>query len=473
MKQRTYIAIDLKSFYASVECRERGLDPMDTNLVVADESRTDKTICLAVTPSLKNYGISGRGRLFEVKQRVKEANAGRRYDAPGRKLEGSSHFFSELQANPNLAIDFIIAPPRMAYYMEYSTKIYSVYLKYIAPEDIVVYSIDEVFMDVTDYLNTYKLSPHDLAMKIILDVLETTGITATVGIGTNLFLCKVAMDIVAKHIPADENGVRIAELDEMSYRRELWSHQPLTDFWRVGHGYAKKLEQNGMFTMGDVARMSVHNEDLLYKLFGKNAELLIDHAWGREPTTIHDIKNYKSKSKSMSSSQVLMRDYAFSEGELITKEMADNICLDMASKRLVTESITLWVGYSYTEGVPGVLGTAQFCRSTNLSVEVVPAVSALFRRIVNPSFAIRRIGLTCNGVIEDTGVLQLNMFEDVSKQLRKNALQEALLGIRARYGKNSILKGMNFEEAATGRERNEQIGGHKANGTSKNTHAAI
>ena len=285
MKQRIYIAIDLKSFYASVECRERGLDPLDTNLVVADESRTDKTICLAVAPSLKSYGISGRGRLFEVKQRVKESNAGRQHDAPGHRLDGTSHFFSELQADPSLAIDFIIAPPRMAYYMEYSTRIYQVYLKYIAPEDIVVYSIDEVFMDVTDYLNTYKLSAHDLAMKIILDVLETTGITATAGIGTNLFLCKVAMDIVAKHIPADKNGVRIAELDEMKFRRELWAHQPLTDFWRVGRGIAKKLEQNGMFTMGDVALCSERNEDLLYKLFGKNTELLIDHAWGWEPTT--------------------------------------------------------------------------------------------------------------------------------------------------------------------------------------------
>ena len=264
MKQRTYIAIDLKSFYASVECRERGLDPLDTNLVVADESRTDKTICLAVTPSLKSYGISGRGRLFEVKQRVKEANAGRQHDAPGHRLEGSSYLFSVLQENPSLAIDFIIAPPRMAYYMEYSTRIYQVYMKYVAPEDIIVYSIDEVFMDVTDYLNTYKLSPHDLAMKIILDVLSTTGITATAGIGTNLYLCKVAMDIVAKHIPADKNGVRIAELNDMSYRETLWSHQPLTDFWRVGKGYAKKLEENGMFTMGDVARRSVTDEDLLY-----------------------------------------------------------------------------------------------------------------------------------------------------------------------------------------------------------------
>ena len=283
MKQRTYIAIDLKSFYASVECRERNLDPLDTNLVVADESRTDKTICLAVTPSLKSYGISGRGRLFEVKQRVKEANTGRQHDAPRRKLEGSSYLFSELQENPSLAIDFIIAPPRMAYYMEYSTRIYQVYMKYVAPEDIIVYSIDEVFMDVTDYLATYKLSPHDLAMKIILDVLSTTGITATAGIGTNLYLCKVAMDIVAKHIPADNNGVRIAELDEMSYRKTLWSHQPLTDFWRLGKGYAKKLEENGMFTMGDVARRSITDEDLLYKLFGKNAELLMKAtAWDRD-----------------------------------------------------------------------------------------------------------------------------------------------------------------------------------------------
>ena len=315
MKQHTYIAIDLKSFYASVECRERGLDPLDTNLVVADESRTDKTICLAVTPSLKSYGISGRGRLFEVKQRVKEANAGRQHDAPGHRLDGTSHFFSELQANPSLAIDFIIAPPRMAYYMEYSTRIYQVYLKYIAPEDIVVYSIDEVFMDVTDYLNTYKLSAHDLAMKIILDVLETTGITATAGIGTNLFLCKVAMDIVAKHIPADKNGVRIAELDEMKFRRELWTHQPLTDFWRVGRGIAKKLEQNGMFTMGDVALCSERNEDLLYKLFGKNAELLIDHAWGWEPTTIEAIKAYRPSSNSLSSGQVLHCPYCFHKSQ--------------------------------------------------------------------------------------------------------------------------------------------------------------
>ena len=345
MKQRTYIAIDLKSFYASVECRDRGLDPLDTNLVVADESRTDKTICLAVTPSLKSYGISGRGRLFEVKQRVKEANAGRQHDAPKRKLEGSSHFFSALQANPELAIDFIIAPPQMARYMEISTRIYEVYMKYVAPEDIVVYSIDEVFMDVTDYLNTYHLTPHDLAMKMILDVLETTGITATAGIGTNLFLSKVAMDIVAKHIPADKKGVRIAELDEMKFRRELWMHQPLTDFWRVGRGYAKKLEENGMFTMGDVARCSVKNEDLLYKLFGKNAELLIDHAWGWEPCTVEAIKAYKPSTNSLGSGQVLHCPYEAEKAKLVLREMADLLVLDLVDKGLVTDQIVITVGY--------------------------------------------------------------------------------------------------------------------------------
>ena len=334
MKNKTYIAIDLKSFYASVECRERDLDPLDTNLVVADESRTDKTICLAVTPSLKSYGISGRGRLFEVKQRVKEANDGRRHDAPGRKLNGASHFFSELKASPELAIDFIIAPPRMALYMDYSTRIYSIYMNYVAPEDIIVYSIDEVFMDVTDYLNTYKLPPRDLAMKIILDVLEETGITATAGIGTNLFLCKVAMDIEAKHIPADKNGVRIAELDEMSYRRTLWGHQPLTDFWRVGRGYAKKLEENGMFTMGDIARCSISNEDLLYKLFGKNAELLIDHAWGWEPCTVEAIKAYKPSTNSLGSGQVLHCPYEAKKAKLVLQEMADLLVLDLVDKVL-------------------------------------------------------------------------------------------------------------------------------------------
>ena len=345
MKQRSYIAIDLKSFYASVECRERGLDPLDTNLVVADESRTDKTICLAVTPSLKAYGISGRARLFEVVQQVKEANRGRLHDAPGHRFSGKSCFLSELNATPGLEIDYLIAPPRMAYYMEYSTRIYSIYLKYIAPEDIIVYSIDEVFMDVSDYLSTYKLTPRELAMKIILDVIENTGITATAGIGMNLYLCKVAMDILAKHIPADENGVRIAELDEMTYRQTMWSHQPLTDFWRVGRGYAKKLEAHGMFTMGDVARMSVCNEDLLYQLFGKNAELLIDHSWGWEPCTIQAVKAYHPSENSLGSGQVLHCPYSAERARLVLREMAEQLALDLVSKKLMTDQIVLTVGY--------------------------------------------------------------------------------------------------------------------------------
>ncbi len=502
MKERTYIAIDLKSFYASVECRERGLDPMDTNLVVADESRTDKTICLAVTPSLKSYGISGRGRLFEVKQRVKEANAGRRHDAPGRRLEGSSHFFSELQANPELAIDFIIAPPRMAYYMEYSTRIYEVYMKYIAPEDIVVYSIDEVFMDVTDYLNTYKLSPHDLAMKIILDVLETTGITATAGIGTNLFLCKVAMDIVAKHIPADENGVRIAELDEMSYRKTLWAHQPLTDFWRVGRGIAKKLEENGMFTMGDVARCSVHDEDKLYKLFGKNAELLIDHAWGWEPTTIEAIKAYRPSTNSLGSGQVLHQPYEPDKAKLVLREMADLLVLDLVDKGLVTDQIVVTVGYDienltdperskkyhgaivkdhYGRQIPKhAHGTANLDGHTSSTKKIMCAVSELFDRIVDKNLLVRRLNIVANHVLPEAdapkkndGFVQLDLFTDYAalelKQERERAelerekkMQKAMLTIKKKFGKNAILKGMNLEEGATAKDRNRQIGGHKA-----------
>ena len=502
MKERTYIAIDLKSFYASVECRERGLDPMDTNLVVADESRTDKTICLAVTPSLKSYGISGRGRLFEVKQRVKEANAGRRHDAPGRRLEGSSHFFSELQANPELAIDFIIAPPRMAYYMEYSTRIYEVYMKYIAPEDIVVYSIDEVFMDVTDYLNTYKLSPHDLAMKIILDVLETTGITATAGIGTNLFLCKVAMDIVAKHIPADENGVRIAELDEMSYRKTLWAHQPLTDFWRVGRGIAKKLEENGMFTMGDVARCSVHDEDKLYKLFGKNAELLIDHAWGWEPTTIEAIKAYRPSTNSLGSGQVLHQPYEPDKAKLVLREMADLLVLDLVDKGLVTDQIVVTVGYDienltdperskkyhgaivkdhYGRQIPKhAHGTANLDGHTSSTKKIMCAVSELFDRIVDKNLLIRRLNITANHVLpeadapkKNNGFEQIDLFTDYAaleaKQEQERAelerekkMQQAMLTIKKKFGKNAILKGMNLEEGATAKDRNRQIGGHKA-----------
>ena len=502
MKQRTYIAIDLKSFYASVECRERGLDPMDTNLVVADESRTDKTICLAVTPSLKSYGISGRGRLFEVKQRVKEANAGRRHDAPWRRLEGRSHFFSELQANPELEIDFIIAPPRMAYYMEYSTRIYEVYMKYIAPEDIVVYSIDEVFMDVTDYLNTYKLSAHDLAMKIILDVIETTGITATAGIGTNLFLCKVAMDIVAKHIPADKNGVRIAELDEMSYRKTMWAHQPLTDFWRVGRGIAKKLEENGMFTMGDVARCSERDEDLLYKLFGKNAELLIDHAWGWEPTTIKAIKAYRPSTNSLGSGQVLHCPYEANKAKLVLREMADMLTLDLVDRGLVTDQIVVTVGYDienltdperrakyhgavvkdgYGRQIPKHShGTINLDGHTSSTKKIMCAVSELFDRITDKSLLIRRLNITANHVVpeasapkKNSGYEQLDLFTDyaaleaqqeqeIAELEREKKIQQAMLTIKKKFGKNAILKGMNLEEGATAKDRNAQIGGHKA-----------
>jgi len=502
MKQRTYIAIDLKSFYASVECRERGLDPMNTNLVVADESRTDKTICLAVTPSLKSHGISGRGRLFEVKQRVKEVNAERKRKAPGRTLDGSSHFDSELKANPKLAVDFIIAPPRMAYYMEYSTRIYSVYMKYIAPEDIVVYSIDEVFMDVTDYLNTYKLSAHDLAMKIILDVLDTTGITATAGIGTNLFLCKVAMDIMAKHIQADENGVRIAELDEMSFRKNLWSHRPLTDFWRVGKGYANKLEANGMFTMGDVARCSVKNEDLLYKLFGKNAELLIDHAWGWEPCTIEAIKAYKPSTNSLGSGQVLHCPYKADKAKLVLREMADLLVLDLVSKGLATDQIVITVGYDienltdpkikskyhgeittdhYGRQIPKhAHGTANLDGYTSSTKKILEAVSELYDRIVDKNLLVRRLNITAARVMDEAsapkkneGYEQLDLFTDYAalqeKQEKEKAelerekkMQRAMLDIKSKFGKNAILKGMNLEEGATAKDRNAQIGGHKA-----------
>ncbi len=498
MKQRTYIAIDLKSFYASVECRERGLDPMDTNLVVADEKRTDKTICLAVTPSLKSYGISGRGRLFEVRQRVREFNAKRRQ---GGKTEGKSCSFSALQANPRLEVDFIIAPPRMAYYMEYSTRIYEVYMKYIAPEDIVVYSIDEVFMDVTDYLGTYKLSAHDLAMKIILDVIDTTGITATAGIGTNLYLSKVAMDIVAKRIPPDENGVRIAELDEMSYRRTMWSHRPLTDFWRVGHGYAKKLEEHGMFTMGDVAICSEQNEDLLYKLFGKNAELLIDHAWGWEPTTMADIKAYKPESNSLSTGQVLQCPYEAEKAKLVLREMADMLTLDLVDKGLVTDQIVITVGYDVenlmdpqrramyhgpvvTDGYGRHIpkhghGSVNLGGHTSSSKKIMEAVTQLLDRVVDETLLVRRMNITANNVIPESENLkkvdygQLDMFTDYAaleaEEERENTelerekrMQKALLTIKKKYGKNAILKGMNLEEGATARERNAQIGGHKA-----------
>lgn len=502
MQQRTYIAIDLKSFYASVECRERGLDPMDANLVVADESRTNKTICLAVTPTLKSYGISGRSRLFEVRQRVKEVNVKRQWIAPGRKLEGSSYLQSELQANPKLAVDFIIAPPRMAHYVTYSTRIYQIYLKYIAPEDIVVYSIDEVFMDVTNYLHTYNLTAHDLAGTIIRDVIQTTGITATAGIGTNLFLSKVAMDIVAKHIPADQNGVRIAELDEMRYRQTMWSHQPLTDFWRVGRGYAKKLASYGMVTMGDVARCSIQNESLLYRLFGKNAELLIDHAWGWEPTTIAAIKAYRPSTNSLGSGQVLHCPYEAEKAKLVLREMADVLSLDLVDKGLVTDQIVVTVGYDienltdpkrrmqyrgtivtdgYGRQIPkhahGTINLNGFTASTE---KILSAVSTLFDRIVDKNLLVRRLNLTANHAIPETSVSeknagyeQLDLFTDYTVRQaeqeqeqhrleRERSMQKTLLTIKRKFGKNAILRGMNLEEGATGKDRNAQIGGHKA-----------
>ena len=480
MKQRTYLAIDLKSFYASVECRERGLDPLNTNLVVADESRTDKTICLAVTPTLKSYGISGRGRLFEVRQRVREVNAWRQARAP--------------------AVDFVIAPPRMAYYMEYSTRIYEIYRKYIAPEDIVVYSIDEVFLDVTDY--PYDCTAHELAQTIIRDVLETTGITATAGIGTNLFLAKVAMDIGAKHVPADEYGVRIAELDEMGYRRSFWTHRPLTDFWRVGKGYAAKLEANGLYTMGDIARCSIgqptdyHNEELLYKLFGVNAELLIDHAWGWEPCTIADIKAYKPENKSIVSGQILQYPYPFEKARLVIQEMADALALELVDKRLATNQLVLTVGYDI-ENLKGTVytgevttdrygrkipkhahGTVNLDGYTSSGEELLKAATSLYDRIVDKTLLARRLTLCANHLLDESSVPedlpeQIDLFTDYSAKekqkkeadtahARERKLQETMLDIKKRFGKNAILKGLNLEDGATARERNNQIGGHKA-----------
>ena len=502
MKQHTYIAIDLKSFYASVECRDRGLDPLDTNLVVADESRTDKTICLAVTPTLKSFGISGRARLFEVKQRVQEINADRKRNLRGREFSGSSHFYSELSKDPSLALDFIIAPPRMAYYMEYSTRIYEIYMKYVAPEDIIVYSIDEVFMDVTDYLQTYRLSPRDLAMKMILEVLEATGITATAGIGTNLYLCKVAMDVMAKHIPSDENGVRIAFLDEMTYRRELWSHRPITDFWRVGRGYAKKLETYGIYTMGDVARCSKQNEELLYRLFGKNAELLIDHAWGWEPCTVEAVKAYRPESSSLGSGQVLQCPYDAEKARLVVREMADALSLDLVEKRLVTDQIVITVGYDienltdperrkkyrgevvtdrYGRQIPKhAHGTENLESFTSSTQKMVEAASVLYDRIVDKNLLIRRMNITANNIVEEKAAQQknnsyqqLDLFTDYAAEEeqekqealrldRERKLQEATITIKKKFGKNAILKGMSLQEGATAKNRNEQIGGHKA-----------
>lgn len=498
MANKAYIAIDLKSFYASVECVDRCLDPLDTNLVVADPTRTEKTICLAVSPSLKSYGIPGRARLFEAIQKVREVNAQRKYKAPGHSFSHESYFHSELIKDPSAELTFITAPPRMAHYMEVSTRIYNVYLKYIAPEDIHVYSIDEVFIDATDYLKTYGLTPRELAMKMVLDVLETTGITATAGVGTNLYLCKIAMDIYAKHCEPDKNGVRIAELDEMSYRRILWNHRPLTDFWRVGRGISKKLEEHGMYTMGDVARCSVgresdyYNEDLLYKLFGVNAELLIDHAWGWEPTEISDIKSYRPESSSLSSGQVLQEPYEFSKAKLVLKEMADLLSLELVSKRIVTDQIVLTVGYdieSLKKSYSGAVETDRYGRKipktahssenigryTSSTKLICETAMKLFDRIVDKELLVRRMYIVANHIITENDAekeheyIQLNLFSDTGKQeaeeneLKKEKdMQKAILKIKSKYGKNSIIKGMNLKEGATALERNRQIGGHKA-----------
>ena len=498
--QRTYIAIDLKSFYASVECVERGLDPLTTNLVVADKSRTDKTICLAVSPSLKQYGIGGRARLFEVVRRVRQINAQRRGRARDYRLTGKSFSDLDLRAHPDWEVDYIAAPPRMAHYMAFSAKIYEIYLKYVAPEDIHVYSIDEVFMDVTAYLGTYKMTAHELAMTMIRDVLKQTGITATAGIGTNMYLCKVAMDIMAKKQPADRDGVRIAELDEMSYRRQLWDHKPLTDFWRVGRGIAQRLAQYGIDTMGKIARCSVQNEELLYRLFGVNAELLIDHAWGWEPCTIDLVKAYRPESNSFSNGQVLSTPYPVKKARVVMLEMADAMSLKLVDKRLVTDQIVLNVGYDaenmtnpairdkydgpvamdhYGRTVPkGAHGGARFDNPTSSSRQILEHTAQLFDRIINPDLLVRYLNITVNNVVreefaEKREETQLDLFTDYEAAERKKKeedaalekerrLQEAQLAIKKRFGRNAILKGLNFEEGATARERNRQIGGHKA-----------
>ncbi len=561
-EKRIYIAIDLKSFYASVECRERGLDPMDTNLVVADRSRTEKTICLAVSPALKSYKIPGRARLFEVVEAVKRVNAereralrqnhgyGNRYghtDASNTTREytlmadgttkvagtfaGSSVSAKELAERPDYELDYIAAPPRMALYMKYSAQIYNIYLRYIAPEDIHVYSIDEVFMDVTHYLKTYNMTPRQLAQKMIHDVLAEVGITATAGIGTNLFLCKVAMDIQAKHIPADENGVRIAELDEMTYRRMFWDHRPLTDFWRVGRGIAKKLEGVGLETMGDIARCSLgkdneyHNEDLLYRMFGVNAELLIDHAWGWEPTTIEQIKAYKPENTSVGHGQVLHCPYTVAQARIVVKEMVEDVMLQLMDKHLVTQQLVLNVGYDITSLDPGsesakvykgevsvdyygrrvpkgAHGTATMRDEGNSTSDAMEAVLSLYDRIANPQLLVRRLNLAAINVRDEKEAEkaraqyhQMDLFdllgepeepagvagirsgkEDAApalskaetdkalaeKREREKKMQQAMLDIKKKFGKNAIVKASDLQEGATAMERNAQIGGHKA-----------
>ncbi|MCR5688467.1 MAG: DNA methylase [Lachnospiraceae bacterium] len=496
--ERSYIAIDLKSFYASVECAERKLDPLTTNLVVADASRTEKTICLAVSAGLKSYGLPGRPRLFEVVEAVKRINASRLYRAPGRQFSGSSFITTEIDSNPSLELGYIVATPRMSLYMKYSTDIYRIYLKYVAPEDILVYSCDEVFMDVTSYLGTYRMTPRELAMTMIRDVLSTTGITATAGIGTNMFLSKVAMDITAKHMPPDENGVRIAELDEMEFRRTLWSHTPITDFWRVGAGTARRLAKLGLSTMGDIAACSEKREDILYKAFGVNAELLIDHAWGWEPCTIEDAHNYRPQNNSLSSGQVLQRPYSHEEAAIIVREMTDSLTLDLVRKGLVTDQIVLTIGYESVKdpdelkGYNGEMsldwygrlvpkhghGTAPLGRFTSSTRLITDAVMELYERVTDPSLFIRRINVCAGRVVpeeeakEADSYEQLDLFsvfgegaenaDEEERLAKERSLQLATLNIKEKYGKNAILKGTNFLEGATAMERNRQVGGHKA-----------
>lgn len=483
---KQYIAIDLKSFYASVECVDRRLDPLTTNLVVADVSRTEKTICLAVSPSLKSYGIPGRARLFEVVQKVKAINEQRRRQAPGWRFTGGSSDNIAVRSDPSLALEYIAAPPRMRRYMEVSTKVYGVYLKYIAPEDIHVYSCDEVFIDATAYLETYKCSARDLAIRMVRDVLATTGITATAGIGSNLFLAKVAMDVEAKRCPADSDGVRIAELDEMTFRRKYWDHRPLTDFWRIGHGLAARLEANYMYTLGDVARCSINCEARLYKLFGVNAELLIDHAWGWEPCTIAQIKSYKPSVNSISTGQVLSCPYTFEKAKLVAREMTDNLVLDLVSKKIVTDRMTLMIGYDienlsdearrkayagpvekdwYGREVPKPShGTIRLSRQTSSTELITEAVMQLFDRVVDKHLLVRRMNVVAENTVDESKADILpdlfdNHQEADEKERRR---QEAILAIKNKYGKNAILKGMNFEEGATAKDRNRQVGGHKA-----------
>lgn len=497
--EKVYLAIDLKSFYASQECVERGLDPLTTNLVVADGTRTEKTICLAVSPALKSHGIPGRPRLFEVVEKVRQINALRREQAPGKTFTGSSWDAGKLSADPSLELDYIVAPPQMAHYVATSNKIYSIYLEYIAPQDIHVYSIDEVFIDATPYLKTYGVTPRELAQKLITAVLTQTGITATAGIGSNLYLCKVAMDIVAKRIPPDENGVRIAQLTELSYRQQLWNHRPLTDFWRVGPGYARKLERNGLYTMGDIARCSLgkpeefYNEDLLYRLFGVNAQLLIDHAWGWESCTIEDIRSYCPSTNSISSGQVLQCPYPGDKARLILKEMADLLVLELVKKGLVTDQLVVTFGYdreSLTKGKPyqGAVdtdrygrkvpkpahGSIQLPRYTASTREIVKAALELSDRILDPALLVRKVNITANHVIPESHIPpeepeQLDLFapaeaEDAHREAweKERKRQQAVLDIQEKYGKNAILKGMNYREGATTRQRNGQIGGHKA-----------